>query len=866
MDDLTRRAVLPNGVTLLVRELHTAPVVTLNLWVGTGARDDPDGLAGVAHFIEHMLFGGRGGGGAGGALVNGVLDVGGHLNGETGCDGTTFYQIVPAAAWRSVLASQATAIAGACFSEDAVEAERSVIIEEARGAERQPPSFLWHRLMERAFPEDPCRRPVLGTEVSLARTGVDELSSHFADHYRGGNLVQVVCGDVETEAVIEAAHLSFEALPSGARPPRTPTTDEKQHGDAFGYVGDIDRAYVYIAHRVPPALHDDLPALDVMSGLLGLGRSSRLRQRLQTEAGLVSTIDSGVVAYRSVGLHVIRAVTGGQAVEDVVRETTSELERLASDGVSPREMEKNLRRLESAYALEHETSDSIARTLGHYETLGDYRLAEQTVDRLAAVTADDVRRVAGAYLAGGATVVSYAPAGSGAPEGAWRPEPPQVAEQRGPRVAEGAAAYEATCGFTRPTLIGESSAPVCGREELPSGAVLVTCVSRAVPVASVAVSFRGGHAEESDDLSGITYLTQKALLRGTRRLPAALLAEEIEALGSGIGTAVDRDGFGIGTTVLSTRLPATRRLLTEILTQPSFAPEQVELARSEVLAEIGEINDDPMRRALMAALPLVLPEHPYGRSVRGTPETLERIGPAELRNWHAGTHAASRMVVCGAGDVSNDELRDVASLPRAKDVPAAAPEPTRRPSGEAIVETPGAHQSSVLVAFLGPPVGTEESVALRVASRGLGMMGGPLWRELRERPPHAYSVGAGVFQFASASVVVGHATAGPGREEAVRDALIASFEGLAERGLERDDLARARRSSAGAYEIALQRGAARAVACSMAEILGTGYERVFRTAELLRRVTGERIVEAASRYLTRECGVSSVLVRGGDQN
>jgi zinc protease len=867
VDRLTRRVTLANGATLLVQELHSAPVVTLNLWVGSGATDDPEGQAGAAHFIEHLLFGGRGSGGAGGALVREVLDAGGHLNGETGCDATTFYQIVPGEAWEAVLERQVAVVTDASFDPDAVEMERSVIVEEARGAERHPQSFLWHRLMEKAFPDHPCRRPVLGTGESLSSLTPHDLAEHFRAHYRGGNIVEVVCGDVNADDVIERAAPALGRLAAGERPPTaavpvTPPSGVVGHG----FEGHLDRAYVLMAHRVPHALHEDIPALDVLSGLVGLGRSARLRRRLQLERGLVSAVETAVVSLRFAGLFVVSAVTSPGAIDEVARECLLEYERLADSGPTADEMEKSVRRLESAYALDHETSASIARALGHYETLGDFELAERHIDRLAAVTREDVRAAAARYLSPGACrIVSYAPQGSGAPVGEWRPEPPSDRSHRPPEgVAESASERYGTAGraaFARPVFIAERVAPDCRRQQLPNGGVLVTCTSRAVPIASLAVSFRGGHIDEPPDAGGLTFLTQKALLRGTRNRPAAALSEEIERLGGGIGTAVERDGFGLGITVLATRLEAATELLSEVIAAPTFDAEQVARAREELLAEIGEAEDEPMRRALRAVLPLVLPHHPYGRPVRGTRESVTRLSPADLAGWHAQRYTARRMVACGAGDISEAGLRSLGELPRGSDERVDAEPPERRPSGEVVLEAPGAEQSTVLAAFLGPRVGTGTAVALHVATRGLGMMGGVLWRHLREQPPHAYTVGAGTFQFALASIIVGYATAQPGREEEVRDALIERFEMLSRDGLGSDDLTRAVRSSAGAHEIALQRGSARAAACAMAEILGTGYERVFRLPDLIRSVAAGDVIEASRAHLTRERGVASVIVK-----
>ncbi len=387
------REVLPNGVRLLVRELRTAPVVAMGLWVGTGSVDDPRKQAGLAHFIEHMLF--KKGDGSGPDLAAVAYGAGGYVNAMTGCSYTAFHQLVPSGHWHEVLAAQAAVVASPLFRPEDVGVEAAVITEEARSAESRPDSFVWRRLMETAFREHPCRRPVVGTEKSINAITPAALDEHMRAHYRGSNLTQVVVGDVRTEEVVAFAHDHLGKLQAGERPDATLANEPEQtEARATALTGSIVQPYLSVAFRVPHALHEDMPVLDALAGVLGQGSSSRLTRSLQFSLGLVSDIGVSIAAFRDAGLLVVGSALVTDDVDSVIASIFREIGRLRRERVAADEMEKGLRRLEAGYVLEHETAESIGGTLGFFETLGDYQRAEEYIDSLGAVTPDDNQRVA----------------------------------------------------------------------------------------------------------------------------------------------------------------------------------------------------------------------------------------------------------------------------------------------------------------------------------------------------------------------------------------------------------------------------------------------------------------------------------------
>lgn len=898
--DVLHTTVLDNGVRVVVREICAAPVVALNLWVGTGGVDDPVGRAGLSHFIEHMLFKPDGPGGTDLARV--VYGAGGYVNAMTGPDHTTYYQVVPSATWREVLAAQAAVIGGggthggSRFQDTDVDTERAVIIEELRSGEGNPETLLWRRLMEAAYVEHPIRRPVVGDQASLKELTARDLEAHFDAHYRGGNAVVVVVGDVDADEVLTETARAFGSVPAGDRPPHWGGTEPEQASlRALSLHGPVVQPYLSLAFHVPEVLHPDTAALDVLAGLLGRGRSSQLRHRLELELGLVSDIGAGIAAYRDTGLFVIRASATTPDVAEVIGRSIEEARAFAVHPPDRSEMEKTLRRLEAAYLLEHETPEAIAGGLGYFELMGDCRLAETYIDRLAAVTPEDVARVAAEYLRPeSATVAVYGPEALGLPEG-------DVSDLMAARVAgfsgfgtgsgggsgrgaestgeaAGGAVRECARGwksavFVRPTIIAERRRPVRSRERLPSGATLVTSSSDTLPLTSVAIAFPGGHCLEDDASLGSTYLAMRTAVRGSTTRSGFELAEEVEAMGTSFSTLVDRDGFGLGSTCLARLQAEAVSLLGEVVAEPAFAREQFDMAKSDVDGEIGETEDHPFRRAVLELLPLLFPAHPYGRPLRGTHGSVDALDARGVRERHLANLSAGRMLVCASGSVDAGALRDAvaklaARLPgrvpgeHTSSTPALATPPTPGVvTADRTVEHGRPGQSHVALGVAGPAAGSEDGVALRFLTRVLSMMGGRLWVALRENPPHAYSASASTLLLATGGAVLFSVTAKPGDEEAAKEGIRAVLSDVRRDGLSPDEFERARSYVAGTMEIAMQRESTRAASYAMAEILGVGFERMEEMPAAIRGLTNDAVIRVAREWLDPDDGVASVVLR-----
>jgi zinc protease len=405
--------------------------------------------------------------------------------------------------------------------------------------------------------------------------------------------------------------------------------------------------------------------------------------------------------------------------------------------------------------------------------------------------------------------------------------------------------------------------PFGRRERGPGGASILVCESRALPVVSLAIGFRGGVVDEPDDRLGITHVAQRLIARW--RGPAGTIADVVEGLGGGITAAVERDGFGLGVTVLSRDFENAVESVREALRGPDFTEGDLVSARHEVQAERATIENSPMSRALHALILLAFRGHTYGRPVHGTPETLERITRVDVLEWLARRVSAQSLVACAVGDLSTENGARVLGELAAALPMGACPEQhdsaEGRPSGLVEGTLEGAAQSVVAIAFGGPPASSADSIVARLIGCALSMMGGRLWRAIRERPPHAYRVGASAISLRYGGVIVAHATARPGLEEATVAALAREFEILVRRGFRGAELEAAKRHLAGSLEMEMERRGSRAANYVMAEIAGTGFERAAATPTLIRSLGGEDVVRVLEEYIGRESECARVIMR-----
>lgn len=410
----THRSVLDNGLRVLVKEVYPASVVSLAIWVGVGALHEPDEVAGISHFVEHMLFKGTQRRPVG-RLAREIHALGGYLNGFTSYECTCYWIVLPSRHLSSVLEVATDALLHPLFDPAEAGREIGVILDEMRMYQDRPDYFCMEKLLRLAFPRHRYGRPVIGLESSLRALDASLLRSHYDSFYAPNNMAVTVVGDVDAGRALSALRGALGDVPARPLDLRRSEPEPPQEGmRRLDLEGDLASAHLQMGFRIPSLFGPDSFACGLLASLLGDGRSSRLGQRLRERRGLVTRIGCSALLERDPGLLIVDCTLPSEHLEAVEAEIFEELDTLCREGATDHEMQKARNRAEASFVFGQETVEGQGRKLGYYEMLGDHTLAEDYVRRLAAVTAEEVLQSARRYLRPEqCSVVRYRPSAGG---------------------------------------------------------------------------------------------------------------------------------------------------------------------------------------------------------------------------------------------------------------------------------------------------------------------------------------------------------------------------------------------------------------------------------------------------------------------
>lgn len=405
-----REHTLSNGLHVLFVERHLDPVVAVMVWYRVGSRDEDEKTAGVSHFLEHMMFKGSR------AFGKGEVDrvttmLGGSNNAFTTNDHTAYWFELASDRWEAALAIEADRMRALLLDPTEFAAEKAVVLEELAMGLDDP----WRRLTEMAqeavFGRHPYRRPIIGHADALKRLTVDEMRAHYAQHYRPGNAVLVVCGDFETQRALELVEQHLGGIPAHVAEAEVafrPTLVDPPGERRFSTTWDDEGQRMCMAWPSGAVGSDEDWVLDVVTTILTGGRLARLYRHLVLEQGLATTVSTQNDARVDGGAFWLMAECAqGVAPEKLEAAIDAELKLLCDTIVPAKEMERAKRILAAGEAYDSETVSDLAEEIGEFAIDADWRLSLATMDKIRAVTVQDVRDVARRVLKNERRVVGW---------------------------------------------------------------------------------------------------------------------------------------------------------------------------------------------------------------------------------------------------------------------------------------------------------------------------------------------------------------------------------------------------------------------------------------------------------------------------
>ncbi len=413
---------LSNGLTVFLKEIHTAPIISSWLWYRVGSRDEVQGRTGISHWVEHMQFKGTPQFPAS-MLDKAISREGGTWNAMTYLDWTAYFETMPADRIDLALRLEADRMVNSQFDEKEVASERTVIISEREGNENEPLFQLGEAVQQAAFRIHPYHHEVIGDMADLHSMTRDDLYDHYRAFYVPNNAVMAVAGDFDTKSMLARIRELFEPIPAGRDPARLARPETEQSGEVrLSVEGPGATSYVQVCYRFPAASHPDFFPLSVLDSLLAgpsnlnmfsggiSNKTSRLYRALVDKEYAVGVYGGAQATVDPFLYSVIMTVHPKRKSEEALAAFDREIERIKQEKVTKAEIARAIKQARALFAYGSENITNQAFWMGYSEMFADYHWFETYLDKLSAVTVRDVQRVANEYFKARSRVVgTYIP-------------------------------------------------------------------------------------------------------------------------------------------------------------------------------------------------------------------------------------------------------------------------------------------------------------------------------------------------------------------------------------------------------------------------------------------------------------------------
>ena len=827
---------LDNGLAIIVREDHSAPVVSAQAWCMAGSIHEGRWLgAGLSHVLEHMLFKGtttR----PGSRIDQEVQEAGGYMNAYTSFDRTVYHIDVPNTGARTAIDILCDIMQHATLPGDELAKEMDVIRREMDMGQDNPASRASRRLFEVAYTRSPYRFTIIGYPDIFNELRPDDIRDYYTEKYAPNNCFFVVAGDVKHDEAVAQIREAYAKTKSRAIPPIVLPAEPKQTAPReIIEEAPIELGHFHFAWHIPELRHPDVPVLDVLSVLLGGGRSSRLFQQVREKQGLVHHVDAWTYSPGLPGVFGMSAIADGDKFSAARDAILAEIERIKSLSVSASEVQKAVKQFISAMLAARKTMEGQAQNLGgNWLAASDLNFSERYLAAIKRVSHNDVQRIARDYLTPeNRTLYALLPEGA---------TPKLTAE-----------------------IETNADHPI-QKIELANGLKLLVKEDARLPFVELRTVFQGGVLMETAENNGITQLLAKMLLKGTARRSAEKIATEIESVGGHIDSYGGNQSFGVNAEVLAEDFAMGLDLIADVLLNPAFPANELEREREIQIASIAARKDDLLKSAGVAMRRALFGETGYGLDPLGSEESVSKISAVELNRFHKKLAVPDNCVLAIYGDVKMSEVRSAIEKTFANwrsggaGVLASRLVSSPAPPGlhNRVEETRDKKQAVLVIGFPGTTIFDDDHYALELIHESCSDLGSRLFLRIREQLGLAYYVGAQNFAGLAPGYFAFYTGTEPAKAELVEKELLKEAELLRTEGLSADELKRAKAKIIGQKKIARQDLGSLAMLTALDELYGLGFQRTELDDAKYEAVTLEQIKAAAQKYLKPDTFVVSV--------
>jgi zinc protease len=677
-----------------------------------------------------------------------------------------------------------------------------------------------------AFTTHPYRFPVIGYPDIYNRVTRDDVVAYYKEHYVPNNIVFVVVGDVdalkvEQELRDQTKDFKMGAITSAFVPPEPPQLSRRERHEEM----PTQLSQINLAWHIPAITSPDVYPLDVLAIVLGQGNSSRLYRELRQKRSLVHTIDAGSYTPGYPGIFVIHASVDPDKRETAIAAIRGQVGQLADQPVTEEELRKAIKISTSNFLDRLKTMQGQASDIAHNEFLvGDPNFSDVYLENLRKVTREDIQRVVQKYFIDhNLTITSLNPTGS-------------LSKQQ-------------VTGATKTEL-------EIKKFDFPNGLRLLVREDPKLPLVDFHVLLKGGVIAETDANNGVTKLTARMLLKGTKTRTAEQIAETMESVGGAISYISGNNSFGVTAQSLSEDFDRTLDLLADVMQNPTFPDDMLARERAVQISELKQEQDQIMRKGQQLLRETLYARHPYRLNVLGKPETLTRLARADLVDFHRRFVAPNNIVLTAFGNVNAEEVRRKveakfgAMKSVTLDFPHTGAETLAADARNS--ETVPKEQAVLLIGYSGADIFDKDRFALELLQEAYSGLGSRVFLRIRDELGLCYYVGAYQLVGLDPGYFALYVGTTPQNVGTCEKELFAELDKLKANGLTDEELARAKSGVIGQRRVKMQDNSELSMMVGLDELYGLGYDFLKTMDGKYRAVTSDDIKRVANRYFSNK--------------
>ncbi|HNX91221.1 MAG TPA: pitrilysin family protein [Candidatus Omnitrophota bacterium] len=829
--------VLDNGATVVSKYIPDSNITIIQIRVRSGLSNEGRFAgSGISHFLEHLLFK-RTKTRSTDEIFKEIRRLGGIINGFTSLDSAAYHITIPNESFNAAFDLVSDMVMHPAFSDDDMEKERKVILEEMAMENDDPNDIRMDKLLSTAYMENIYKYPLIGYLDRFKELTKEDIIGYHKANYTPDNIVIGVVGGVLPQDVLAAACRNFADHARGDHPANFIITEPRQLSERESTVNeDVNMGYLAVGYHGTSLFSEDMYVLEIFSILAGNGRDSRLYQRLVVDKELLHGVSCSNMTPRYPGYLIITGEGDAGKLEAARKEIFSVIDDMRSGKTPVTEEElvraKNI--IISGYEHANEDIDSVVSFMTSSQMLtGSPDFYEKYLGYIEKVSAEDVTRVAAKYLdVQNSTTVKIVPRNFKSDEGQTR-------------------------------AVSSKSDNIPEKIILDNGVRLILKKRPDCPIASITLTMPGGIIEETPENNGISALTAALLLKGTSTRSEDEIVPAIEKLGGMISSSSGKNSIVVTVDVLSKDIDTAIDILQDVVRNPVFPEEELLKQKKKTLAVILESEKNISVAGGKTLSRLLYGDHPYSMTEIGELRSVEKITVNEITEFYKKCFIPAGVVIAVAGDIDAEHIRkkisdNFGSIPSSQQVVVSH----RLKPIESVLKVDinmDKEQALFLVGFQGVTAFDEKRYPLEVLNAILSGGGGILFDRIREKEGLAYSCGSMMQVSKDQGTFAVVAKTMEKNLKKVQDIVQVIIEKIRKGDITEVEVEDAKSKLLTMYYSSLETNSTLSGMLATSEYIGVGYDNYLRYPEKIKMVKRDDIIAISREILTpAKCAIVMV--------